>query len=67
LPPLLQKGRTTALRLSEHGDVIETQTVIVFLCDMHKKHACHTKFVPPKVWFSSKLGPWKSLLLLQET
>jgi len=32
--PILQKGQKFVLRLSEHGDVIETQTILYWR-DMH--------------------------------
>jgi len=48
--------RNVVLRLNEHGDVIETQTIILYLCDMHNNMHIAQSLSPPK--FSSKLGPW---------
>jgi len=41
--------------LSEHGDVIETQTIMLYLCDMYNSMHITRRLSTPK--FSSKLGP----------
>jgi len=45
--------------MSEHGDVIETQTIILHLCNMDNKMHITQSLFPLK--FSSKLGPSKML------
>jgi len=36
LPPILPiLHKEVVLQLREHGDVIKTQTIIIYLCDMH--------------------------------
>jgi len=42
-----QSYKKVLLRLSEHGDILEKQTMILYLCDMHNNMHI-TKRLPPK-------------------
>jgi len=50
-PPILPILQKFVLQMSEHGDIIEAQTIILYLCNMHITQSLSL----PK--FSSKLGP----------
>jgi len=34
--------------ICEYDEVVETQTIMLYLCNMHNVHAYHTKFSPQK-------------------
>jgi len=58
--PILQKDRTTGD--CENGDLIETQTIMLYLCDMHNNMHITQSLSLPK--FSSQLGPCKRVYMM---
>jgi len=45
--------------LSEHGDIIETQTIILYLCDMHNNmHCISRKLCPLQAFLKNFVTGW---------
>ena len=55
MPPILPIKEKVVLSSSEHADVIETETIIFYLCDVH--HNMHIIQYLSSSKFSSKLSP----------
>ena len=60
--PILQKG-SSLLQLSDHGDVIETQTIILYLCTII--HISHKDYSPQN--FLANSAPGDSTTCLSES
>jgi len=48
------------LRLIEHGDVNETQKIILYLCEMHNNMYITQSLYPQKAFLENSAPDWKT-------